>query len=127
MDYILKKDELEKISRKLDEEEFNQPKWINRFLNPQQKEEPIFDNIIKLVIEKLDDGARSVLILEKDIKSILSGFLFDELHLLGRFRKRLKGTGLSVVTINDIKINGGKRTYRVYNTKLRLGIVDMEK
>ncbi len=126
MEYIVKKEELQEILKKLEDEEARKkiPDWLKPL--PYEKEAPIFDNIIKLVLEKLDEGAKSVYILEADIKSMIS-YLYDELHLLGRFRKRLRGTGLSVVAINDIKINGGKRTYRVYNTKIRLGIIDTEK
>lgn len=122
MEYIVKKEELQEISKKLEEEEEN----IRIVLRPYEKEVPILDNIIKLVLEKLNEGAKSVYVSEADIKSMIN-YLYDELHLLGRFRKRLRGTGLSVIAINDIKINGGKRTYKVYNTKLRFGVVDLEK
>lgn len=119
MEYIVKKEELQEISKKLEEEEEN---ILRIALYPYEKEAPILDNIIKLVLEKLGEGAKS----EADIKPMIN-HLYDELHLLGRFRKRLRGTGLSVIAINDIKINGGKRTYKVYNTKLRFGVVDLGK
>lgn len=129
MGYIVSQDDFKELEKKIEEDNDKKPGWISQIEYPYQKEKPIFENITKLVLQKLDEGAKEVYIAEAGIKSLITRItiLYDELHLLGRFRICIRNTGLSVVAINDIKINDGKRTYKVYNTKLRFGVIDMEK
>lgn len=129
MGYIISQGDFKELEKKIEEDNDKKPGWVSQIEYPYQKEKPIFENITKLVLQKLDEDAKEVYISEAGIKSLMTRMtiLYDELHLLGRFRKCIRGTGLSVVAINDININDDKRTYKVYNTKLRFGVVDMEK